>query len=252
MRISSIVLAVAFAACASPARVPRQPLGVTEHLAEADRHEADAHQHELLAAEAERTGGTTTYVCGDRVLADQATSGGERLAPRSPCWSAEARAVERHRQAAARLRTDARSHRARARQLLGAAREACAAMSEEELSHTPFAHHEDIAAVEALLDGDLVRGARIRFAPVEGLTATWLRQSLTCHQALAAVGGYEPTYMAECPSVVAGAETTVEETPAGLVVEVRSGDPAAALVIYARAEALLDADLDDVGGAAAP
>ncbi len=248
-------LVTAAAACGRPAQVPRPPLGATEHLAEADRHDADARQHEELALDAERAGRATTYVCSDPVVTDISTSGGERLTPRSPCWSAEGRAVERHRAAAARLRADARAHRAMARQLLGGARDACAGLPEAELEHTIFAHHEDIAAVEAVLEGDLVRGARVRFERVPGLTADWVRQSLRCHQAMAAAGGYSPTYMPECPSVVAGAVTQVFDTPAGVVVEITSRDAAAALVIYGRAEDVLrdrTRGVDTRGGALAP
>ncbi len=235
----SLVLLAAAAACSSPARVPRGPLGAADHLAEADRHEADARHHEELAASAEGTPARTSFACGDRALADQASSGGETLAPRSPCWTEARTDAERHHLAATRLRADARAHRAAARQLVGAAHDACAAMAESELEHSAFSHREDIAAVEAVLDGDLVRGARIRFERVPGLTADWLGRSLTCHQALAAASGFDATYITDCPSVIAGAETTVEDTDAGLVVEVRAADPAAALVVYQRAEALV-------------
>ncbi len=252
----SLLLAlIVTAACAGPSRVPRPPLGASDHLAEADRHDADAARHDDLAATAESTAPGDRYGCGDRALAGQATSGGEPLAVRAPCWSDAADDVERHRLLATRLRTDARAHRALARQLLGAARESCAALPETDLEHTAFAHREDIAAVEAELDGDRLLGARIRFEPVPGLTAAWMRQSLTCHRALAAATGFEPTYMPDCPSVVSGAETTVEESEAGVVVVVRAADPAAAIAVYARAEALVSGrvrGVDSHSGALAP
>jgi hypothetical protein len=120
----------------------------------------------------------------------------------------------------------------------------CAGLPPEELDHTPFDHREDIAAVSAELEGEHVRGARIRFRRVPGLTDDWLRQTLACHAAIAAASGNDPTHLTTCPSVVAGAETTVIDDPAGLIVIVRADDPAAALTIYARAEALLDPRLD--------
>lgn len=228
------------AACSSPARIPPRQLGVTEHLTEADQHEAAARRHDLLAADAEaRRRHDAGIICGDRALATQATSGGEVLTPRPPCWTTESDAIERHRTAAAHLRADARAHRAVARQLVGGAHAACESLPENELVTSPFSHRDDILTVEAVIDGDRVRGARILFAPVEGLTAAWLERSLACHQALAASGGYDAAYMPHSPAVVAGAAISAEDTALGPVVVIRSDDPAVALSIYGRAEDLL-------------
>jgi hypothetical protein len=230
------------AACGGSAPPPREPLGVQGHLSEADRHEADAHQLDERAAAIERTGPPTAYACGDQALADQPTSGGERLGGRAPCWSGERGAIARSRALAHQLRADARAHRAQARVLATTERETCAGLPPEELEHSPFDHREDLAGVEAELDSDRLRGARIRFSRVPGLTAAWLRRALACHQAMAAATGYDPTHLATCPSTVAGADTTVIDDPGGLIVVVRAADPAAALTIYARAEALLAAN----------
>lgn len=242
MRTTPIVALVAAAACGgtSPSPVPRRPMGVQAHLAEADRHEADARHHDQQVAAVAEDPATATYTCGDRAMSDQSTSGGERLVLRAPCWTAGGGSAERHRQVAERLRTDAAAHRARARVLLQAEARACSQLPEEERDHTPFHHYDDILAVSAELDGDRLAGARIKFRPVPNLSAEWMRQALGCHSARAAAIGWPTTFMADCPSVVAGAETTVLEEPDGLVVVVRAKDPAAALVIYARAEQLLD------------
>jgi hypothetical protein len=249
----TLLLLVAVAGCTTPARVPPRPMGVQAHLAEAARHDADALALEDRALVRERMASPppTRFVCGDQALADQVTSGGERLGVRAPCWSGELGAIERYRASAARLRADARQHRARARALVVAARTWCASLPPDELDHSPFDHREDLAAVSAELDGDRIRGARIRFRPVPNLTADWLRQTLACHQAISAAEGYDPMHLTSCPVVVPGAETSVIEDEAGLVVVVRAEDPAAALVIYARAEALLDDHLDDGDGAGA-
>lgn len=214
-------------------------MGVSDHLSEAERHEADARRQEALAEDAEaRERANGGLICGDRALGQQATSGAERLTPRAPCWTSERETIARHRAAAQTLRVDARAHRALARQLVGSAGEACESLPDGELTRSPFSHREDIAAVEAVLDGDRVRGARIRFQPIEGLTAAWLERSLTCHQALAAASGYSPTYMASCPAAVAGASISARDTDLGPEVEIRAEDVASALVIYARAEAV--------------
>lgn len=243
--VLAATIALAAAACAGTQSVPKQPLGAREHLAEADRHEADAQALEDRAAALERVQRPQTVVCGDQVLADQSTSGGERLGARAPCWTGERGAIARQREAAAHLRADARSHRARARALIIAADAACVGLPAEELEHSPFDHHEDIAAVSAELRGGRLAGARIRFAAVPGLDADWLRRSLTCHQALAAAVGHEPTYLATCPAVLPASRFEVLDRPAGLVVVVTAEELATALTIYARAEALLDPTLMD-------
>lgn len=242
------LLTIALAAgCSSSTSVPTRQLGVQDHLSEAEQHDADADALEQRAqAEATVAAPAPAYVCGDQPLADQVTSGGERLGIRAPCWRGESNAVDRDRAAAARLRADARAHRAQARALLTTKQAWCAGLPAAELDHTPFDHHEDIVAVTAELDSDRVVGARIRFGPVPHLTADWMRQTLACHHALAAASGFEPTYLASCPAVVAGAEMTVIDDPSGLIVVIRASDPGAGLTIYARAEALLDPQADPV------
>lgn len=236
----ALAAAMFLAACASSAKVPPRPMGASDHLAVAQRCEDDARHHDELAADAEaRKAQDGGLICGDRALAQQATSGGETLTPRPPCWTTEADAVARHRTAAAQLRADARAHRALARQLVGAAREACESLPENELVVSPFSHADDLRSVDAVVEGDRVRGARIRFKPVAGLDAAWLERSLSCHQALAAAVGFEPTYMPTSPAAVEHARVVAVDTAAGPEVEIRSDDPAAALVIYARAEELL-------------
>ena len=108
MRTALSCLLLSTLACGGSPRLPARPLGVHDHLVEADRHEADARAHDELASSAEQRAATTPRICGDDGLSAQATSGGERLTPSAPCWTSEADAVERHRQAAARLRADAR------------------------------------------------------------------------------------------------------------------------------------------------
>ena len=235
------------AGCSNSAAVPTRQLGVQGHLSEAEQHEADAAALEQRAQAREAVATPTPAdVCGDQTLADQTTSGGERLGIRAPCWRGEASAVDRDQAAAARLRADARDHRAKARALVRAETAWCAGLPTAELDHSPFDHHEDVVAVAAELDSDRVVGARIRFGAVPHLTADWMRQTLACHHALAAASGFEPTYLASCPAVVAGAETTVIDDPAGLIVVIRARDPGAGLTIYARAEALLDPSTDPV------
>jgi hypothetical protein len=241
MRVLPLVLLV-LTACGGSSRVPAQPLGVTGHLQRAQQCDADAAREDALAADAEAVALGRQPTCGDTVLADQSRSGNEPLVVQSPCWTRERTAVDRHRQEAERLRAEARAHRETARALIEAEDAACASMPADQLDHTPFAHIEDVVGVVAELDSAELRGARIQFQPVAGLTAEWMRTAIACHRARAATVGFDARYMSYDPSLVDSAAVTVEETDAGLVVTVRASDDADALVIYARAEALLGGD----------
>jgi hypothetical protein len=226
-------------ACASSSRQPA-PLGVEGNLTEASRHDAEAARHDRMAHDV-GVEGQSQPVCGDTAIADQTTSGGERVGLHTPCWTSFGSTAEQHREQAARQRDDARVHRAKARKLVEAERRACATMPTGELNHTPFSHRDDIATVVAELDGDKVRGARIELRPVAGLTADWLRTAIGCHQARAAALGYDPTYMGYDPTLLAGVDTEVLDSDGHLVVVVRASDEATALAVYGRAEELTGA-----------
>jgi hypothetical protein len=234
-------LALQLGCGSSQVQTARPPMSASEHLAEAEQHDADARALEESAAAVERTGTPTPATCGDTASTELVTSGTERLHILPPCWAGEADAVRRDRSHATQLRADARRHRIQARELVRTEQKWCAGLPESELDHTPFDHREDLRVVRAELEGDRVRGARILFKPVKGLSADWMRQTLACHQAMATADGFGADHLASCPSTVPGARTDVIETPAGLEVVIRAVDSASALVIYARAEALLGA-----------
>src|SRR5688572_6045775 len=162
MRTPALLLLGACGGAGTPA--PAHPLGVDEHLAEADRHEADARALDETAAKVE--GRPLPAPCGDPVLSDQVSSGGERLIVMQPCWTGEHTIAARHRETAQDLRDDATRHRRRARALLSAERRSCASMPPDELDHSPFAHREDVVSVTAIVAADEVRGARLRIRKV--------------------------------------------------------------------------------------
>jgi len=234
----TLIFALVATGCGGSRATPSRPLGVDENLAEARRHEAEAQQHDRQA-EAAETRTTRVAACSDVVAADQVTSGGERLLSHSPCWTASDDEAH-HRALAADLRHDAQLHRQRADALAAAERVACADMPKNELGHTPFMHREDIATVTAVVERDRVRGARIRFRPVPGLTADWLRAAIACHQARSAALGWPPTHFGYDPTLLAGTTVTVETHGTAVLVTVRSDDDATAQAVYGRAEDLLD------------
>jgi hypothetical protein len=213
---------------------PERRLGADEHLEEAVASDDAAAVHERAAADAEARALQQDLVCGDRVLESQASSGGERLLIQSPCWSSD-NGIARHRQVAARLRADAKAHRARAQALREAERHSCAATGETAAAAGPFAQ---VVGVEAIVEGGEVRGARIRVQATPG-GAALVERAIACDRARAAVIGWVPD--GNDPTLLEGADVSVLEMGDGsTLVIVRSADEATALSIVGRAEALLE------------
>ena len=236
-----IIAAVAFsslAACAGRDAGPaaEEPKSAADLYAEANRHDAEAARQDALAAETAQQ--PATYPCGDTVIHDQSTSGTERLTPR-PCWSVELSPTERHKLQAERLRDQAAEHRHVAKGLLDAERVACEGLAVEDMEHTRCWHRGDVLSVEAELSGARLRGARVLFRQVRGLSVEWMQRALACHQAHAAALGFAPTNMSYCPTTVAGATFEVTQASGGILVIVRATDDDVAALIYSRAEALL-------------
>jgi hypothetical protein len=245
------VLAVAvLAACASRTPpeplVPAQPLSAEEHRAEAERRDREASQHDKAAGRFESGSPSDAYRCGDTVLFDQSTSGGERLSLRVPCWTAEVGGGQEHRRAAASAREDAARHRTAARQLESAEGTYCSTMAPDERDHGPFWHRSDILTVQPIQERGVLRGANILFRRVPSLTKEWMEQAVRCHQARAASLGWDPMYMGYDPSAVADAHVVVSDDPAGIRVIIRSQNPDVAAVILGRAQALLEPELEGV------
>src|SRR5690242_14300664 len=97
MRLALLLIVPSALACGGPQPLaPERPHSVAEHRAEAAVHEEKAAAHEAEAQQLESGGRSSAYLCGDTVLFDQSTSGGERLAVRVPCWSAEVGGTRSH------------------------------------------------------------------------------------------------------------------------------------------------------------
>lgn len=241
----SMIFGLSLGACASsPPRVADSPpKSYRDRMAEADQHDRDAQVHERQAAEARGQITPTGVSCGNPVVAnvaDQSTSGGERISTWIPCWSVERDAAKYHQAEADRLHREARVDRGVARNLLEVEREFCTILPTDELTHTPFYHREDIAAVEPYVEGGHVKGARIHFKNVRGLDANWMRQALLCHRARAATIGYDPKYMAYDPTMLTDVNVAVTERKGTVDVLVRSDSELTTAVVLARAKALVE------------
>jgi hypothetical protein len=175
----------------------------------ADVHDWRADEHRRLAASAEQTAGPANYQCGDVDMSDQLTSGGQRMVPMVPCWDPAEEAAERHRVAALRLEHKAREERRAAADLVETELAACRGISPDEIDHSPFAHRRAIAEVIPHREGGEIRGVRIVFKPVTGLSAAWMERAIGCHRARFERLGEPAAYLADDPTLVPGATATV-------------------------------------------
>lgn len=236
--ILSLLSAVACAGDRPPDPTPPRPLTVRDHLraAEAQDQAAAGNQQN---AETLR-GAPMTWFCDDDPLATQATSGFEQLTHEIPCWSNQLQGSILDDLDALELRRNADRHRQAAAQMVAAEQAWCQGLSPEQLAETPFARRRDIAAVAPVEQDGELRGARIQFRPVAGLTEAQLGAEIGCHRARAASMGWTTLYMAYDPTVLADTEVAVTGSPDGLVVTVvaAAGADAAATLAWLRAQEL--------------
>jgi hypothetical protein len=220
-------------ACAGSVGGGHQSTSAAVHAAAAERHEQAALAHEQMVAQVENN--PATYSCGDEVLNEQMTSGTEQLTSWMPCWDLTEETEIRHRAAARRERALAQRSRDNVAALLRAEEAYCRGIHPRELGHSPFAHRKAIAEVIPHRQSGEIRGARIVFKPVPGLTAAYMVRAIECNQARRAVLGIE---VPDDPSLVPGAEVTVAERSGHLEVLVRLPSQVDGAIALARAQEL--------------
>ncbi|MBS1118750.1 MAG: hypothetical protein H6Q90_978 [Deltaproteobacteria bacterium] len=223
-------------------QVPERPhRSQAEHLAAASEHDRRAAREDLArdraAAERASWDDPAAYSCGDVVLNDQLTTGGQRLTSWMPCWDFSEEAQLRHRWRAQVERQAAAEERARATALARTERAACRGIPDRELTHSVFAHTQEIAEVIPHRDTGRIHGVRIVFKPVLGLTAGWVEQAIRCQQARFATLGRPAT--PNDPSLIEGAEVTVTEREGHVEVLVTSPSDVDAQIALDRAQELM-------------
>lgn len=224
-------LILGLAACASSPQVQQPDRTYAEHMAAADLHDQRAAQHDR-GAETRSPASAVQYSCGDMVLNDQLTTGGERITTWMPCWNL---IDESSITLADRERAAARRERANAAALVRAEVETCRSIPERERDHSPFAHRSSIAQVIAHREAGAVTGVRVIFKPVPGLTADYMRRSIACYQAHFAAFGGDPVD----PTLVPNAEVTVLDPGGHVEVLVRAGSTVDGTIAFSRAQELL-------------
>ena len=187
-------------------------------------------------SEAQRSPGHT---CLDNAVhVPDPVSGGERISVMRPCFT-EPLASEAHAKEARRLLQEAKAHRKAAARLVETEKELCKGIGELELSHDPFFHRDDLLKVEPYRENGTLRGARLWFRRVPGLSAQWMHQALHCHMARAAVMGFSETFMSYSPVALPEVAVSVADDKEGLVVTVRSTRDDIAAIALGRAEGLV-------------
>ena len=204
------------------------------------QRETDAQHHDDLAdvhAEAaqEITLGEERYSCGDTVLGDQSTTGGQPITYWQPCFDVqeEGRAVQHA--AERRERALARHDRHTAALLARAEALSCRMVPPAERTHSPFAHTKEIDEVIPHRVGGTLAGVRIVFRPVPGLDADWMRRAIACRQAQWLVFGKDPQLDPDDPTLIDSADVTVTQHDGHVEVLITSDSPQDAEVALTRA-----------------
>ena len=240
MRIALTLTMLTVACNGSREPLVRHPRGYAEHMEAADVHSHRAEEHRRVGALPDsRSGSVGGYQCGDTAMMDQVTSGGERLMPTVPCWDVAEESAEHQQYLATHEQRLADTERRAATNMVEAELAACRGISERELEHSPFSHRKEIAAVVPHRETGSLRGVRIVFKPVLGLTAAWMRQSIACHRARFERLGEPATYLPDDPTLVAKATAAVEQRGDHLEVVIETGDATSARVAFDRAQDLV-------------
>jgi hypothetical protein len=245
--VSQLALVIAAVGCGGSQPLPTTQLhGYAARMEAADRHDQLADDHLRAAGPPDTPINPEDYQCGDVDMSDQLTSGGKPLIPfqggwgRSvPCWNPAEEHAQRQRLAADRERRRAQEQRRGAADLVEAEIAACYGISPAEIEHSPFAHRQEIAEVIPHRERGEIRGVRIVFRPVLGLSPAWMEHAIACHRARFERLGEPADYLADDPTLVPGAAATVSLHAGHLEVLVETRDDVSAHVALGRAQDLV-------------
>jgi len=236
--LATLAIPLLATACGGDQQRPER-LSVSANLAEAARHEREAAEHERVYRESRRAEGDPNQCYDQRT--PYPSRDGEPVRVLRPCWTREQRPSRQQLDEALADRKEAARHRGLAASMRRAEREACQGLGDDEMSHSPFFHREDILRVEDVaIDGEL-HGARVVFGRVPGLAAGWLRRAVACHRARAAAMGYPANVMSYCPLMVAPTIATVEDLGGTIAVTIIARRDLEIAAVVGRARALLAA-----------
>jgi hypothetical protein len=234
--LRTLALALPLVGCATSGSKTEQ-LSAREHEEAAAQHKAEARQA------ANRFDGKavryTDIYPEPRYSCDQTLPG-----QCSPIWTMTKNPTQHELSEASAHLWRARAHRKAAQRLREAEATACKDVALQDQDMSPFNRRSDILLVEELgrSDGRSAlagrAGAAVLFTAVPGLTVASMQRIVDCQVARNAALGFDQSDTAYCPLNVRGAQATARPDPRGIIVEVTSADPGAAIEIVRRAQAL--------------
>ena len=157
----------------------------------------------------------------------------------TPCFDVTEEAAVHQHILANREYAAAKQDRQIAANLVATELHSCHGIPEQEREHSPFAHKRAIAQITAHREGNAIRGVRIMFKPIAGLTAQYLERAIQCQQARYATLGQPIGYMPEDPTLVPGAHVTVTQYGTNIEVLVETPDSDAGALALQRAQDLI-------------
>lgn len=161
---------------------------------------------------------------------DKRTPSGDLMTYWLPCWD-DSKGGPRYV-----VHTDP----ATAAQLARVEAEQCVGLFPASLERSPFAQREAIEEIVPHRLGSSIIGAHIVFKPIPGLTVSWMRRAIACHQARWETLGRPADYLAGDPTIVSGAEVVVSESSHRVVVLVSTPQSETdAQIVLKRAKALV-------------
>lgn len=185
------------------------------------RHAHSIHESKVSSA---------NHKCGsDAVRNGQFTKEGEPIRFWVPCWDPSTN-DSRYR---------AHSDPATRMQLAKVEATQCVGLAPAALERSPFAMNDAIDEIVPRRSFDEIVGVHVVFAPVPGLTVSWMRRAIACHQARWRTLGMPANYLRGDPTLVDGVRVSVSEMDHRIIVLIESDTDDAAQVAFARAEGLV-------------
>jgi len=123
-------------------------------------------------------------------------------------------------------------------ELAQAERTQCIGLAASALERSPFVQDNAIDEIVPHRSGSTIQGAHVVFKPIPGLTVSWMRRAIACHQARWRALGKPANYLAGDPTLIEGAQVNVAEVDDHIVVLIASDIPAAGMIALDRAQDL--------------
>jgi hypothetical protein len=212
----------------------------------AQPHDMSAAQHEAMAAAEADAAAAHAAQYEPQASAPDPCIGGAKAY--GGCWTSRRNPTAEHLDEAKKHEKMAADHRAASQALRDAEARACVGVSEADRDMSPFAHRDDITAVQPAtvhISGKQPRdanvGAIVMFRAVPGMTAEWLQRVVDCHLARNAALGHEVPEMPYCPLVPNYTTATVTSEGDGFAVFIASTNADSAREIGKRASTLAPA-----------